>query len=244
MKDSLKRLPILGTGMQNYNFIFLSRNWLSDRTYMHTQFKKIIKINPLKYWMLIFPEGTNMSNNNLSKSNKFAESNNIPPTSTVLLPRIKGLFVALTELKKSNTIIDFTIGYSGHGRNIMAQDFYTLWKVYILGESPENVCMLVDVYNGDSMPDIDNFDIDSNELHLYQSETDSKFLEPWLLNKWRQKDQDINEFYTFGDFQTPKEYKLVIPLKLNSNFEILKVYWPSLVIGAIAGSIWLYRNHY
>lgn len=244
MKDSLKRLPVLGTGMQNYNFIFLTRNWSSDREYMHKQFKNIIKINPLKHWMLIFPEGTNMSHNNLAKSNKFAEASNIVPTSTVLLPRIKGLFVALKELKDSNTIIDFTIGYSGHGRNVMAQDFYTLWKVYIMGESPENVCMLVDVYNGDSMPEIKGIDIDKTVARTAQTEVDSKSLEPWLLSTWRQKDQDMNEFYTFGDFQTPKEYKLVIPLRLDSNFELLKVYWPSIVVGAICGTVWLFRKFY
>ena len=63
-------------------------------------------------WLLIFPEGTNISNNTLSISKRWAKETNAPELDLVLLPRMRGLQFSLEELEKSvEWMYDCTIGY-------------------------------------------------------------------------------------------------------------------------------------
>jgi 1-acyl-sn-glycerol-3-phosphate acyltransferase len=245
MKDSLKKLPILGTGMKNYNFVFLSRNWEKDRKYMHEQFRTIKSISN-KFWMLIFPEGTNMSHRNREKSNNFAKKLNYTKTDCVLLPRIKGLFVACKELAPSTTkILDFTIGYSGHGKDEMAQDIFTLWKIYILGESPKTVSILVDEHDLKHLvPELD-LSGSTQLLALETPEEESEEMEAlnkWINKQWLIKENDMMDYYANGEFNVPDDCKVVIPLELASSWEVITVYTPSLAILFAVGIVLVART--
>lgn len=234
MKKSLQRLPVLGYGMMNYHFVFLSRNWQNDKHYMIQQFNTIKQLSK-KFWMLIFPEGTNMSHNNRMKSHKFAEAHNMAKQDCVLLPRAKGLYVACKQLAPNTTkVIDFTIGYSEHGKDEMAQDIFTLWKIYILGESPKYVHILVDEYDLKSeIPklDLSGVSIDDKE------EEELELMNQWINSKWEIKEEDMEYFYENGTFKDGADHQYEIDLKLNSPWEIINVYLPTLsVVPIIAGS--------
>lgn len=232
MKDSLKKIPILGYGMTNYNFIFLSRNWENDKDYMKRQFHKIVTLNCHKFWLLIFPEGTNMSHNNRTKSHRFANKMNLPHNQCVLLPRAKGLYVACKELSPATTkVLDFTIAYSQHSKDEMAQDIFTLWKIYILGESPRLISILADEHDlKEQVPEIDFAKPDA--LTPAQEEAEIGVLGNWINDKWQTKESDMNYYYVNGTFDVPKDATVTIPLRLNSSWEIIQVYIPSLTIAA------------
>lgn len=223
MKDSLKRIPILGYGMANYNFVFLSRKWESDFLHMKTQFDTICSISN-KAWMLIFPEGTNINDNHLKKSQEYAPKVGGPILQTVLLPRVKGLYLALKELSPATSkIIDFTIGYSDHSIEEQAQDIFTLYKVYIEGQSPKKISVLVREY--DMVKEVPKMKFQKLQTASDDEieEKEMEALQKWIFDKWEQKDNDLKYFYNNGDFGDDK-FTVDIPLKLNSPWELVLVY--------------------
>jgi 1-acyl-sn-glycerol-3-phosphate acyltransferase len=82
LKDSLRWIPILGTGMMLFGFIFLSRKWATDQKRFQHRLQKLStshtgplsgskRLDPM--WLLIFPEGTNLSTNGRAASKRWAD---------------------------------------------------------------------------------------------------------------------------------------------------------------------------
>ena len=123
LKESLKFLPIIGPGMMFYGFVFLSRHWETDRPRFAHRLQKLKgrhsgplsgknDLDPM--WLLIFPEGTNLSKNGRTKSSAWAAKQSIPDLRHALLPRSTGLQFCLQELKGTvDYIYDCTIAYEG-----------------------------------------------------------------------------------------------------------------------------------
>ncbi|OWB79420.1 hypothetical protein B5S32_g3642 [[Candida] boidinii] len=236
MKDSLKKIPILGYGMENYNFIFLSRKWENDQKIMTEQLNKInetnlnkdIKEDLKKNWLLIFPEGTNMSDNRKEISDNFIKKNNYKLLNQVLLPRVRGLYLSICTLSKtSNFLYDFTIGYSGHKNYEFAQDIFTLNNIYLFGKGPKEVHMHIRSFDIKKIPgiiSIDNESISEDELNKKMN-----LFQDWLFERWQEKDQLLIDFYKNSKFIDNKinkiKNKYESELKLNSIFEIIAVYF-------------------
>lgn len=122
-KESLKYVPIIGWGMRFYGFIFMSRKMEKDRPRMEHRLKKLRErhsgplsgtsgLDPM--WLLLFPEGTNASDNGRVKSAKWAEKIGVKDMEHVLLPRSTGSFFCLNELKGSvEYVYDCTMAYEG-----------------------------------------------------------------------------------------------------------------------------------
>lgn len=123
LKESIKYIPILGTGMMLYGFIFLSRKWSTDKKRFQYRLKKLSTSHsgPLSgsegldpMWLLIFPEGTNLSKNGRIASKKWADKNEIADLRHALLPRSTGLSFCLQELKATvDYMYDCTLAYEG-----------------------------------------------------------------------------------------------------------------------------------
>jgi 1-acyl-sn-glycerol-3-phosphate acyltransferase len=123
LKESIKYIPILGTGMMFYGFIFLSRKWAKDKERFLYRLRKLSSSHtgPLSgskgldpMWLLIFPEGTNLSANGRISSKKWADKNNIPDLRHAMLPRSTGLLFCHNELQKTvDWIYDCTVAYEG-----------------------------------------------------------------------------------------------------------------------------------
>lgn len=122
LKESLKRIPIVGLGMQFYSFIFMSRKMASDQPRMAHRLNKLkqrkVDPNGRSYmdpmWLLLFPEGTNLSNNGRRKSAGWAAKSDLKDPEHVLLPRSTGMFFCLNELKGSiDYVYDCTVAYEG-----------------------------------------------------------------------------------------------------------------------------------
>lgn len=123
LKESLKYIPIIGTGMQFFSFIFLSRKWATDKPRFQHRLQKLNtrhngpmsgehELDPM--WLLIFPEGTNLSSNGRESSARWAEKIGQPDLRHGLLPRSTGLFFCLQELKDTvEYVYDCTMAYEG-----------------------------------------------------------------------------------------------------------------------------------
>jgi lysocardiolipin and lysophospholipid acyltransferase len=113
LKDAIKKIPILGHGMVFFSWIFLSRSWEADRPRLELSISRLAnctKQTPM--WLLIFPEGTNISKRSMAISKKWAEKNSLVQFEHALLPRSRGLQVILQGLAGSvDWLYDCTIAY-------------------------------------------------------------------------------------------------------------------------------------
>ena len=123
LKESLRYIPFIGPGMMFYGFIFMARNWQKDKPRMHHRLQQLKSkhrgplsgsqnLDPM--WLLIFPEGTNLSGNTRKRSKAWAEKNNMKDFEHQLIPRSLGLQYCLLELQGTvEWIYDCTIAYEG-----------------------------------------------------------------------------------------------------------------------------------
>lgn len=122
LKQSLRFIPILGTGMMFYGFIFMSRKMAVDQPRMAHRLQKLSTkhtdpegkayLDPM--WLLLFPEGTNASANGRRKSAAWAQKMNYKDPEHILLPRSTGMYFCLSELKSSvEYVYDCTVAYEG-----------------------------------------------------------------------------------------------------------------------------------
>lgn len=189
LKESIRYIPVLGTGMMFYGFIFLSRKWATDKERFQYRLKKLSTrqeaavtganpkgLNPM--WLLIFPEGTNLSSNGRIASAKWASKNAIPDLRHALLPRSTGLSYCLQELRSTvDYMYDCTLAYEGVPAGQYGQDLFSLRGSYFQGRPPKSVNMHWRRFATRDMP-----------------LGDEKAFNEWLLARWREKD-DLLQFY-------------------------------------------------
>ncbi|OAG16439.1 acyltransferase-domain-containing protein [Alternaria alternata] len=177
LKESLKNIPIIGWGAQFYNFIFLSRKWEEDqRTFKKHLTKLNKKGDPM--WLIIFPEGTNLSKTTREKSQKWAQKNGLQDMKHQLLPRSTGLKFCLNELRETTDwLYDCTIAYEGVPEGQFGQDIFTLRSSFFEGRPPKSVNMHWRRFHLDDIP--------YENTHAF---------EVWLRNRWREKDYMLEYF--------------------------------------------------
>lgn len=120
LKESMKYVPIIGPGMMFYGFVFMARKFTSDKPRLEHRLQKLksrhsgpmsgaADLDPM--WLMIFPEGTNLSANTRKGSKSWAEKKNIPDLRHQLLPRSTGLLFCLQQLGDTiEWIYDCTVG--------------------------------------------------------------------------------------------------------------------------------------
>ena len=123
LKESLKYVPIVSPGILFWGFIFMARKWDSDKQRMQYRLQKLktrhngplsgtSSLDPM--WLMIFPEGTNLSSNTRKSSVKWAEKQGIPDLKHEPLPRSTGLHFCLEELDDTvEWVYDCTMAYEG-----------------------------------------------------------------------------------------------------------------------------------
>ncbi len=123
LKESLKYIPILGQGMMFFGFVFMARNWARDKPRLQHRLQKLKgqhkgplsgsgALDPM--WLMIFPEGTNLSANGRKASRKWADKQGLQDFEHLLIPRSTGLQYCLQELKGTvDWVYDCTVAYEG-----------------------------------------------------------------------------------------------------------------------------------
>ncbi|CAZ86503.1 unnamed protein product [Tuber melanosporum] len=179
LKESLKYVPVIGPGMQFFGFIFLARKWEQDKPRFVHRLSKLAAgggVEPM--WLLMFPEGTNLSDNGRKTSSKYAEKISVEDLKHLMLPRSTGLRFCLENLGKSvEWVYDCTVAYEGVPRGKFGQDFFTLNSTYFEGRPPKSVNMHWRRFAVSSIPVSDVAEFDA-----------------WLTLRWREKD-DLLEYY-------------------------------------------------
>ncbi|KAI5303290.1 emp24p/erv25p- protein [Ascosphaera pollenicola] len=192
LKESLKYIPVLGQGMMFYGFIFMARKWLQDKPRLKHRLEKLRRaynrgiqgsvFEPM--WLLIFPEGTNLSENSKMKSDQYGVKSNLPNFEHVLLPRSTGLFFCLQELRGTvDYLYDCTVGYSGPPKGVYPDKFFTLRSTFLRGCPPASVNFYWRRFAIDELP------LDDQEE-----------FGRWLLQRWSEKNDLLEQFYNEGQF--------------------------------------------
>ncbi|KAK5945387.1 hypothetical protein PMZ80_002592 [Knufia obscura] len=198
LKESLRYIPLLGPGMMFYGFIFMARKWASDKPRLAHRLQQLktkhsgpesgsASLDPM--WLLIFPEGTNLSANTRKKSVAWSQKSGIPDMKHQLLPRATGMHFCLQELKGTvDWVYDCTVAYEGVPLNGYAQDYFSLRSTFLQGRPPKSVNFH---WRRFALADIPLDDL--------------KDFEKWIEARWREKDEMLEQYKTTGRFPADNE---------------------------------------
>lgn len=205
LKESLKYFPVIGPGMMFYGFVFMARNWLKDRPRLQHRLRKLARsrhggpmsgkrgqasLDPM--WLMVYPEGTNLSGNTRKGSARWAEKQGIKDFEHVLLPRSTGLLYCLQELKGTvDWVYDCTVAYEGIPRGAYGQDIFTLRSTYFQGRPPKSVNMYWRRFPVSSIPLPKSSEPSSEESEIFGN---------WLLARWKEKEVLLEQYARNGRF--------------------------------------------
>jgi 1-acyl-sn-glycerol-3-phosphate acyltransferase len=113
LKKATQYFPVLGWGMKIGYWPFVSRNFERDQRYLADLFGKFKRFNfGILLW--IFPEGTRRTKSKLAASIAYAKEKGLPQWNHVMIPRHRGLHIALRSMEGVCKVIhDVTLQYSG-----------------------------------------------------------------------------------------------------------------------------------
>lgn len=206
--------------------------------------------------LLLFPEGTLVSDQTRPLSAAFAAKSGIEDMQHVLLPRATGLLFRLRALAPhmpSLKLLDVTLAYPGIPRGGYGQAYYTFRSIFVQGVPPPQVQVHLRLY--DVARDVP---IGTPRGAEEANEFERKEFKPWLLARWREKDALMEMQLTEGRFKSSTEVPAASsvaisckgskkwdeervggkggavewPIKLNSTAEILDAFnWFAPVVG-------------
>ncbi|KAK4162807.1 acyltransferase-domain-containing protein [Cladorrhinum sp. PSN259] len=231
LKESLKYIPIIGAGMMFYGFIFMSRKMATDQPRLTHRLGKLktkhiapdgsTYLDPM--WLLLFPEGTNASQNGRNKSAKWAEKIGVKDCEHLLLPRSTGTFFCLNELKGTvDYVYDCTVAYEGVPRGKFGETLFTLAGTYFSGQPPKSVNFYWRRFRVADIP-----------LHSAEA------FDAWIRDRWYEKDALMEQYISTGRFpETPatpvkagQEGFLETKVKTRYHFEFLQIF---TVVGIVS----------
>ncbi|KAI6247810.1 hypothetical protein HI914_04542 [Erysiphe necator] len=250
LKESLKHIPMVGWGMRFFSFIFLSRKLAVDEPRLSYRLRKLKKVSSgllsranklAPMWLLLFPEGTNASQDGREKSASWAKKIGVKDLENTLLPRSAGSFFCLKELKGTvEYLYDCTIVYEGVKHGEFGQDNHTLQAMYLLGQPPPSVNMFWR-----------RFAISDIPLH------DKDEFDEWLRLRWSEKDAYINQYIATGRFppilqdgkdtknppkNEEKEGFFETEVRIDNYWEILYIIVPILIFLGVVQTLKFFWN--
>ncbi|KAI8586061.1 acyltransferase-domain-containing protein [Geranomyces variabilis] len=210
LKQSLKYLPVFGWGMQFFEFIFLARKWAVDRAMMSKILHRALS-DKLPLWLVIFPEGTVITDDTKGKTRAYAKKMDIPDDPQfVLIPKSTGLFFCLKNLQPDARYLwDITMGYEGLNGDQTPYEVYSLSRVFFEARGPERVHMHVQKFVVASLPGFEGAasmntardeDVNATADEASGDKESTERFTLWLRKRFLEKDQLMAEFYKTGRF--------------------------------------------
>ncbi|KAJ3187753.1 hypothetical protein HDU85_006146 [Gaertneriomyces sp. JEL0708] len=220
LKQSLKYLPVFGWGMQMFEFIFLARKWAKDRVTMSTILHRTLR-DKLPIWLVIFPEGTVITDDTKSKCLAYAKKMDISDRPNhVLIPKSTGLFFCLKNLQPDAKYLwDITIGYEGLTAEQTPYDVYSLSRVFFEKKGPKRVHMHLQSFRVDELPGFseaatmntkNDEKMDMTEIEARKDEERTEEFTLWLRKRFLEKDQLMTDFYKTGELPNDGDEMLII----------------------------------
>lgn len=177
LKDSLKSIPGVGWAMQMFMFIFMTRDKSKDLIHMQALCEYAVGLGN-NVTPVIFPEGTDLSESNLKKSQQFCVDKGLPVMHQVLQPKYAGFQTTLCYMHPSlDAVYDVTIAYVDYIKGERATEF-----ALVLGTPPREVHMFVKRTSIGDMPDPTNEDAVKN----------------WIDQSFKAKEKLLSDYYESG----------------------------------------------
>lgn len=211
LKQSLRKIPLLGFGMEFFGFIFLNRKLSMDEQIIEQGVARLVKRQ--KYDLLVFPEGTYIDSESYRKTTTFGINNNIMVDNkpfrpeNVLIPRLSG-FKLLTKnlLSDIDGIINITMMVTPHEH--FPQEVYSYQDTVLNFKGRINSVFYIDFISNKKEIEDDEF------LYKVFQEKD-KMIEKFksLYNKY--------VFRSLQDFKTKS--KTIRPVRKQDKYEIVSL---------------------
>ncbi|XP_061824142.1 lysocardiolipin acyltransferase 1 isoform X2 [Nerophis lumbriciformis] len=206
--------------MQVACFVFIHRRWEKDKEHMENMLDYFCDIRePLQ--LLLFPEGTDLTENTRARSDKFASENNLPKYEHVLHPRTTGFTFIVERLRKGDNldaVHDITVAYP---KNIPQTERHLM-----LGLFPREIHFHVCRYPVAALP------------------ASPAQLESWCHERWAEKEVRLRDFYSGQPRGFEREgVARVPPCKSELRVALIKaaslLYWNAFIVLCFAG-LWLW----
>ncbi|XP_077285188.1 lysocardiolipin acyltransferase 1-like isoform X2 [Arctopsyche grandis] len=209
LKDEIRHIPGPGWVMQMNCYTYIKRNWEQDEAEIKSVINYLYGMD-YTHQLLIFPEGTDLTEQSIKKSDAFAKKFNLPTYRQVLHPRTRG-FTSLVQLlqPKLTAVYDITIGYENFKKATPELVETCCLKDMITGRFPTGVHFYIKRYSINSLPD------------------DPISLGNWLNDIWKNKEEKLDNFYTHRKFIDAHNY---IQHTQKSGLIVALIFWTALVI--------------
>ncbi|XP_041980217.1 lysocardiolipin acyltransferase 1-like [Aricia agestis] len=177
LKDEIKCIPGMGWIMQLNYFLYVKRNWQEDQLSL-SQFVDYYSKLRYNVRVVLFPEGTDLSEENKRRSEKFAASKQLPTYEYVLHPRTTGYVALVSRLRAAGlaSVYDVTVAYDKPAQTEMD---------LLCGRMPKRVFFYFKRYAIEDLPH------EENDLRL------------WLQDRWSEKNRSLQRFHEEGLFIDP-----------------------------------------
>ena len=174
VKDPIKYVPGVGWGMLFLDCVFVKRDWAKDRASVLATFARL-RDNDVPVWLLSFSEGTRFTQAKSDRSREYAREHGLHEPRHTLVPRTKGFVATVVGLRDHvDAVYDLTLGYE--------EGVPTLWQ-YIKGFSNRA-----------------HLHVRRHPIHTLPE--DEEGLSDWLTDRFREKDDLLEQYYATGSFPT------------------------------------------
>jgi len=165
--------------MSRMGFVFVSRNWETDKKKIQNVFK-FLKGGKEPFLLFTHPEGSRIDEEKKKNSHKFAEERGLPKLENMLLPRTKGFCSTIEALAPElAAVYDFTIAYTRPPPAMLSVSFK--WGIPDAVKKGQ-VHVLIKRYPISDLP------------------RDPKAQETWLYNLYSEKDKLITQWHKTKEF--------------------------------------------
>ncbi|XP_048499762.1 1-acyl-sn-glycerol-3-phosphate acyltransferase PLS1-like isoform X1 [Beta vulgaris subsp. vulgaris] len=209
MKDVLKYLPVIGWSMWFSEYIFIKRRWDVDQSTL-TSGCENLKDFPVPFWLALFVEGTRFTQSKLLDAQQHARSKGLDVPKHVLLPRTKGLVLAVKHMRSFiPAIYDITLA--------IAKD-----------EVPPS---MLTIFKGKSS--VVKVHIKRHLMHDLPETSDD--IAQWCKNMFVAKDAFLENYFSGGNFGNKEIQDIGLP----KQSLIVMIVWSCLLsVGTFAFFLW------
>ena len=163
--------------MQYMCNIFITRRWQEDEREFRQKLHYFNALD-LPVQLLLFPEGGDITRRTKTRSDSFADVNNLPRYEYCLHPRVTGFLYIVRALRcgQLDALYDVTVGYP---------DALAKTEADFVKYMPREIHFHIQRYSAEDLP------------------TDDDELVRWLCERWREKERRLELFYTHKQFMEP-----------------------------------------
>nr|CCC90499.1 putative acetyltransferase [Trypanosoma congolense IL3000] len=189
LKAELSKVPVFGWAMQLFRYLFLNRNWTLDRENVCRMMNHYKESDGTV--LLLFPEGTDLTDNSRKKCNSYALRNNLPQFQYVLNPRSTGIVEMknITGVNNIEEIIDITLGYTDFTPGERPTEL-SLFN----GRQPRKIHIVCTRHRFGGGGDDSTAEKDDGEFFTVPS--DDEGMKDWLNDRFSKKELLLSNFYS------------------------------------------------